>query len=77
MTAQTTPIRMDGPHTLMLRSEKESPTARASMLVATARMNSLRPLVGSAEQLSPSSESSPPPRIMLPPIHASSAKAIQ
>ena len=59
------------------RKANVMPTARASMLVATARMNSLRPLVGSAEQLSPSSESSPPPRIMLPPIHASSAKAIQ
>ena len=33
MTAQTTPIRVDGPHTFMLRSEKESPTARASILV--------------------------------------------
>ena len=43
------------PHTFMLRREKESPTARASILVATARMSSLRPLVGSTEQLSPSS----------------------
>lgn len=28
MTAQTTPIRVDGPHTFMLRREKESPTGQ-------------------------------------------------
>ena len=77
MTAQTTPIRVDGPHTFMLRREKESPTARASMLVAMASTHSRR-----ADRSGGASSSSPQPRrrdshAILPPMTASRPKATQ
>ena len=80
MAAQTTPMRQEGRKALVFVMAKVRPTAKASMLVATARRSRFQPAVGSLWGQDTGSFLRRPPipeRSMLPPIHASSTKASQ
>ncbi len=74
--AHTSPMTIAGPHTETPIMAKESPTAMASMLVATASMTSCHPRDGSPEEDSSSSPDQAS-RSMLTPTSASRPKAIQ